>query len=122
MKKRRKKSNKLRRRTRSTRSGWLRKRPLPTTRREFLELSGGALAAWGAWGLLVALRRVLLNSRRSADQSAALGILGAVAAASIHSAFDFGLSVPANALTLGAIIGATGGIKRGSPEDRGKGG
>lgn len=59
-------------------------------------------------GGVPAVRRlsVLLGSRsRSEDRAAALAILGSLAAAGLHELLDFGLTMPANAVTLAVLTG-----------------
>mgnify|MGYP000645735692 CR=1 FL=1 len=53
-------------------------------------------------GLATALRA----GRRSEDRAAALAALGVVASVAVHSCLDFGLSMPANAVTLVSILAA----------------
>jgi O-antigen ligase len=67
----------------------------------------------GAGLLLVAalfvvhrLGRAALHATRSEDRAAGLAALGAVAGVAVHSLFDFGLSLPANAATLAIVCGA----------------
>ena len=67
---------------------------------------GAVLVVFGVVTLLLRLIKVLLKGRRSEDRAAAIGALGAVTAASLHSIFDFGLTMPANAFTLAVICGA----------------
>jgi hypothetical protein len=60
-------------------------------------------------GLAAAVTRllpVLRDGERSEDRGAALAALGALAAVAVHSCFDFGLSMPANSVTLAIIVGA----------------
>jgi putative inorganic carbon (hco3(-)) transporter len=66
---------------------------------------GGALLAVVAGSLAVRLARVLRDGERSEDRCAALAALGAIAAVAVHSFFDFGLSMPANAATLAILCG-----------------
>lgn len=56
---------------------------------------------WAVRGLLRALR----EGHRTEDRCAAVAALGALAAAAIHSVFDFGLTMPANAATLAILCG-----------------
>lgn len=67
-------------------------------------LIGLALAAFGVLSLLRRLLKVLRQGRRSEDRAAALAALGAVAAAGLHEMVDFGLTMPANALTLVVVL------------------
>lgn len=75
---------------------------------DYLELaaSGGlvgvALAAWFAW-LFLRHARASLKGRGLARRALAAGALAGVAAVALHSLFDFGLHVTANALTLAAL-------------------
>jgi O-antigen ligase len=67
----------------------------------------GALLLLG--GLAAAVHRlflVLAGDNRSEDRAAALAGYGALAAAAVHSALDFGLTIPANALGLAILVGA----------------
>jgi O-antigen ligase len=72
---------------------------------------GAAILLVGAAVVLRRLGRVLLHAPRSEDRGAALAALGALAAVAVHSAFDFGLSLPANAATLAVVCGAALAIK-----------
>lgn len=78
---------------------------------DLLELlvTGGVVApllvAWGGWHLMRRLERVWRRGRRSEDRAVGLAALGAVAGALVHSALDFSLTVPANALTLAILCG-----------------
>lgn len=79
------------------------------------------LAGGAAVGGIV---RRLRNGNRSEDRAAALAALGALAALAIHECLDFGLSMPANALTLAVVVGAAlavplGGRQDGEEEDSG---
>jgi O-antigen ligase len=67
---------------------------------------GAVLLAVAAGVVVVRLARVLREGKRSEDRGAALAALGAVAAVAVHSFFDFGLSMPANAVTLVVVVGA----------------
>ncbi len=51
-------------------------------------------------------RRLRAEGQRSESRAAVLAGLGALAAAGVHEMFDFGLTLPANALTLAVICGA----------------
>ncbi len=65
-------------------------------------------------GLLVLaarLAKVLRNAARSEDRAAALAAFGALAALALHSCFDFGLTIPANAITLTIVCGAAVGVR-----------
>jgi O-antigen ligase len=79
---------------------------------ELLAVGGlvGVLAAGlGVAALVVRLLRVLRKGRRREDQAAALAALGALAAVGLHELADFGLTMPANALTLAVLCGAAAG-------------
>lgn len=76
---------------------------------ELLATAGPAGVAVAAAGLAVLVWRllaVLRHGRRSEDRAAGLAILGALAAVAVHESFDFGLTLPANALTLAVLAGA----------------
>lgn len=84
---------------------------------QYLELlvTGGlaafALVAAAAVLVVARLARVLRYGARSEDRAAALAGLGAGAAMAIHSFFDFGLSMPANAVALVILAGAALGAR-----------
>jgi O-antigen ligase len=67
---------------------------------------GPLLVAVGLVALVRQLLLVLRRGRRSEDRAAGLGALGAVAAVGLHECYDFGLTLPANALTLAVLAGA----------------
>jgi O-antigen ligase len=69
-------------------------------------LMGMALVGVGAWALARRLLAVLRHGRRSEDRAAALALLGGLAGLAVHEALDFGLTMPANALTLAVLAGA----------------
>ncbi len=79
---------------------------------DWLELwiTGGPLALLFAVAAFVYLAhrllRVFLQGRRSEERAAGLAALGTVVASGLHSVFDFGLTIPANAFTLAVIAGA----------------
>ncbi len=79
-------------------------------------LVGVLLAAVGLAALVLRLLRVLVRGRRSEDRAAALAALGALAAIAVHELFDFGLTLPANALVLAVLCGSAAG----SPLDGGQ--
>ena len=61
-----------------------------------------------AFGLVALYRRlwtVFQEGRRSEDRATGLGALGALTGALIHSAVDFGLTIPANAFSLAIFCG-----------------
>ncbi|MEM7349338.1 MAG: O-antigen ligase family protein [Acidobacteriota bacterium] len=74
-------------------------------------LVGLPLMAYGLWALYWRLWKVFQRGRRSADRAAGLGALGAVVGVLIHSCFDFGLTLPANAFTLAIICGLACGTR-----------
>lgn len=79
---------------------------------DYLELlvtagaAGGVLVGLAIAAVLGGLSRRWRDGERSEDRAAALAALGAAAAVAVHSAFDFGLSLPANAATLAILVGA----------------
>lgn len=79
---------------------------------DFVELgaTAGPLAvaalAWGAFHLLRGLGAAWRRGRRSEDRAAGLAALGAVAAVGLQETLEFGLTLPANAVTLAAVCGA----------------
>ncbi len=78
---------------------------------------GLALALAAVVVLTMRLRRILFAGARSEDRAAALAGLGALAAALIHGLADFGLTLPANAVTLAVIVGAASAARTVSGED-----
>jgi O-antigen ligase len=77
---------------------------------ELLALSGPlGVAAAGLAVFVVARglgRRLRTEGLRSEARAAVVAALGALAAAAVHETFDFGLTLPANAITLAVICGA----------------
>jgi O-antigen ligase len=69
-------------------------------------LAGLLLAGAGLAALVLRLLAVLRRGRRSEDMAAGLAVLGALAAVGVHEWFDFGVTMPANALTLAVLAGA----------------
>jgi O-antigen ligase len=69
-------------------------------------LVGTALVAAGLAGLGRRLLRVMRQGSRSEDRAAGLALLGALAGLAVHEALDFGLTMPANAVTLAVLCGA----------------
>lgn len=69
-------------------------------------LVGAVLMLAGLAATLSGLVRRLRTGERSEDRAAALAALGALAAVAVHSLFDFGMVLPANAVTLAVLIGA----------------
>lgn len=68
--------------------------------------AGPLLVGAGLVALALRLLAVLRRGRRSEDRAAGLALLGALAAVGIHEWLDFGLTIPANALTLAVLAGA----------------
>ncbi len=66
---------------------------------------GPALAAVGLVALYRRLWTIFQYGRRSEDRAAGLCALGAVTGALVHSMVDFGLTIPANALSLAVVCG-----------------
>jgi O-antigen ligase len=76
---------------------------------ELLATTGPAgllLAGAGLVALALRLLAVLRRGRRTEDRAAGLAVLGALASVGVHEWFDFGLTIPANALTLAVLAGA----------------
>jgi O-antigen ligase len=79
---------------------------------EYLEMAvttgvvGLVILAVAVTVVVVRLSKGLRFGNRSEDRAAALAALGVVAGVAIHSFFDFGMSMPANAVTFVVIIGA----------------
>lgn len=73
---------------------------------------GAVLLVAGLWCLLSGLRAVLMGARSSSSRAFALAALGAVLAVGLHETLDFGLTMPANAVTLAVIVGAALGAWR----------
>ncbi len=69
-------------------------------------LVGTTLLAAGLWGVARRLVAVLRQGSRSEDRAAALAALGVLVSLGIHENLDFGLSMPGNAMTLAALLGA----------------
>jgi O-antigen ligase len=67
---------------------------------------GAAIALVGLVSILAGLIPLLRTGERSEDRAAALAALGALAAVAVHSCFDFGLTMPANSVTLALVVGA----------------
>jgi O-antigen ligase len=75
---------------------------------------GAALLAVAVATSVVRLARGLRDGTRTENRAAALAALGALVAVAVHSLFDFGLSMPANAATLAIVVGAALAARRGS--------
>ncbi len=69
-------------------------------------LAGALLMALAIASLLRRLLRVERHGRSGAERAAALAALGALAAAGVHELFDFGLSIPANAVACVVLVAA----------------
>jgi O-antigen ligase len=86
---------------------------------DYLELlvTGGLVAIVllmvGVFLVLHRLWKVFFESIRSETRAAALAALGALISVGLHEIFDFGLVMPANALTLTAVVGAALGAHTG---------
>jgi O-antigen ligase len=74
-------------------------------------LAGAAMLLLGATVVVRRLGRTVLMATRSEDRAAALAALGALTGVAVHSLFDFGLSLPANAATLAILCGAALAVK-----------
>lgn len=68
-------------------------------------LLGAAAFLVGLVPLVVRLARGWTSEARSEDRAAILAALGALVSLAIHESIDFGLTMPASALTLAAVIG-----------------
>lgn len=75
-------------------------------------LVGTLIAFGGVLALLYGLLRSLGRGLRTEDRAAALAALGAVAAVAAQECLDFGLTLPANAMTLAVLCGAALGVER----------
>jgi len=69
-------------------------------------LLGAALLALGGWWMARRLGTVLRDGGRSEDRAAALAALGILVSLALHENLDFGLTMPGNAVTLAALLGA----------------
>ena len=69
-------------------------------------LLGAAAFLLGLVPLVVRLARGWTADRRSEDRAAILAALGALVSLAIHESIDFGLTMPACAITLAALVGA----------------
>ena len=69
-------------------------------------LLGAAVFLLGLVPLVVRLARGWTSDRRSEDRAAVLAALGALVSLAIHESIDFGLTMPACAITLAALVGA----------------
>lgn len=90
-------------------SDWL---ELPAT----VGVLGAAIFLAGLIPLLVRLARGWASEhRRSEDRAAVLAALGALVSLAIHESIDFGLTMPACAITLAALVGAAAAASGGEP-------
>lgn len=92
---------------------------------DYLELllSVGVIGVVLVGAAVVASARTLLRTQsdllsRSEDRAAALAALGALTALAIHSCFDFGLSMPANAAAIAVVTGSALGASHRGPYRR----
>ena len=69
-------------------------------------LVGVVILLAGLAATMLGLTRTLRRGRRSADRAVALAALGAIFSIGVHAVFDFGLTMPANQLTLAVLVGA----------------
>ncbi|MFP5287642.1 MAG: O-antigen ligase family protein, partial [Thermoanaerobaculia bacterium] len=69
-------------------------------------LVGAAAFLLGLVPLLARLARGWTADRRSEDRAAILAALGALVSLAIHESIDFGLTMPASAVTLAVVAGA----------------
>lgn len=67
---------------------------------------GVALVAAGLVAILRRLGTVLNEGGRSEDRAAALAAFGVLASLGLHESFDFGLTMPGNAVTLAVLLGS----------------
>ncbi|HYN22346.1 MAG TPA: O-antigen ligase family protein [Thermoanaerobaculia bacterium] len=68
-------------------------------------LLGAAAFLLGLVPLVIRLARGWTSEGRSEDRAAVLAALGALVSLAIHEAIDFGLTMPATAMTLAAVVG-----------------
>lgn len=66
---------------------------------------GWLVLALGVGALLVGLAGALQQAERSEDRAMVLAAMGACVAVMVHSCVDFGLTMPANAVTLAVLCG-----------------
>jgi O-antigen ligase len=71
-----------------------------------LGVPGALLLLVGLAAVVQRLFTILGSTARSEDRAAALAAYGALVGAAVHSALDFGLTIPANALALTLLVGA----------------
>lgn len=103
------------------RTGWLRHAHNDLVELPALTGAVGFVALLaGVAGLGAGLVRRFRDAVRSEDRCAALAALGALAAVAVHSAFDFGMTMPANAAVFAVVCGAALGVSP-APPPRGDG-
>ncbi|MEA2602889.1 MAG: hypothetical protein QOF89_3881 [Acidobacteriota bacterium] len=84
---------------------------------------GAALVAAGLWALVRQSGRVLREGSRSEDRAAGLAALGILFSVGVHECLDFGLTMPANAVTAAILLGAVTAAKtRGASAQDGRAG
>ncbi len=66
---------------------------------------GAAIFLAGLAAVVIRLARGWASNRRSEDRAAVLAALGALVSLAIHESIDFGLTMPAVAVTLAALVG-----------------
>jgi O-antigen ligase len=76
-------------------------------------IAGAALLAVGLWAVVRQSARVLRAGSRSEDRAAGLAACGLLVSVGIHESLDFGLAMPANAVTLAVLLGAAMAAKLG---------
>jgi O-antigen ligase len=69
-------------------------------------IAGAVLLLAGLAALLFRLVKVLAAGSRSEDRAAALAALGALISLAFHESFEFGLTMPGNAVTFAVLLGA----------------
>ena len=80
---------------------------------------GFLLLLVGLGALAFRLNRVWRRGVRSEGRAAGLAALGALTAVALHELLDFGLTIPANALTLAILVGAAAGTRLREPSPPG---
>jgi O-antigen ligase len=80
---------------------------------------GAALLAVGLWAVVRQSARVLRAGSRSEDRAAGLAACGLLVSMAIHESLDFGLAMPANAVTLAVLLGAVTAAKLSSASAQG---
>ena len=80
---------------------------------------GAALLAVGLWAVVRQSARVLRAASRSEDRAAGLAACGLLVSMAIHESLDFGLAMPANAVTLAVLLGAVTAAKLSSASAQG---